>query len=172
MAETIPPDRYEEFASYVEERGPALLRMAIVVAGNREDAEDLLQTALIKTFFAWDRISSPRARDGYVRRAMTNTQISQWRRRRVEIFPTAEIPEQLTEDPTWKSDLADAVNRAVDKLPPRQRTTLRLRYYEDRTEADIARLLGVSIGTVKSTVARATAKLRQDAELVGEPGAT
>ncbi|MDS1271878.1 SigE family RNA polymerase sigma factor [Lipingzhangella sp. LS1_29] len=169
MAESIPLARYAEFASYVEDRGPALLRMAISVAGNREDAEDLLQTALVKTFFAWDRISSPRARDGYVRRAMTNTQISEWRRRRLEIYPTAEIPEQLTEDPTWHSDLADAVERAVAKLPPRQQATLRLRYYEDRTEAEVARMLGVSVGTVKSTVARAVAKLRKDTELAAEP---
>ncbi|GAA3731416.1 SigE family RNA polymerase sigma factor [Salinactinospora qingdaonensis] len=160
--------RYEEFSRYVEQRGPALLRMAYGLTGNHADAEDLLQAALVKTFFAWDRITSPHARDGYVRRAMVNTQISEWRRRHMEIFPTDEIPDQRVDDPTWQTDLADAVRRAVERLPERQRLTLLLRYYEDMPEAEIAARLGVSVGTVKSTISRAVAKLRHDADLAIE----
>jgi RNA polymerase sigma-70 factor (sigma-E family) len=145
-----------------------LLRIAVGLTGNRSDAEDLLQAALVKTFFAWDRISSPHARDGYVRRAMVNTQISEWRRQHLTVFPTDEIPEQRVDDPTWRTDLADVVHRAVDRLPERQRATLILRYYEDLSEAQIADRLGVTVGTVKSTISRATAKLRLDADLAIE----
>lgn len=162
---TARKSRYEEFSAYVGDRGPALLRMARSLANNRSDAEDLLQAALIKTFFAWDRIASPNARDGYVRRAMVNTQISEWRRQRLTVYPTEEIPDQRVDDPTWKIDLADTVHRAISRLPDRQRAVVVLRYYEDMTEAQIADRLGVTIGTVKSTLSRAVTKLRQDADL-------
>ncbi|RCV51347.1 SigE family RNA polymerase sigma factor [Marinitenerispora sediminis] len=168
MSGTTRQTRYEEFSTYVRGRGPALLRMAQGLTSNHADAEDLLQAALVKTFFAWDRISSPRARDGYVRRAMVNTQISEWRRRHMTVYPTDDIPEQRVDDPTWQTDLADAVGRAVNRLPARQRITVMLRYYEDLSEAEIAARLGVSIGTVKSTVSRAVAKLRRDADLAIE----
>ncbi|MFW6640685.1 SigE family RNA polymerase sigma factor [Nocardiopsis algeriensis] len=160
--------RYEEFSRYVSERGPALLRMARSLTGSHADAEDLLQAALVKTFLAWDRIADARARDGYVRRAMVNTQISEWRRSRLDVYPTDEIPEQRVDDPTWRSDLADVVGRAMDRLPERQRTTVRLRFYDDLTEAQIAARLGVTLGTVKSTLSRAADKLRRDADLVIE----
>ena len=159
---------YDEFTEYVRRRGPALRRMARSLTGNDADAEDLLQAALIKTFFAWDRITSPSARDGYVRRAMVNTQISEWRRRHLDVYPTDEIPEQRIDDPSWRTDLADTVNRAVNRLPHRQRLAVILRYYEDLSETEIASVLGVSVGTVKSTVSRAVAKLRHDADLVIE----
>ncbi|KUP98151.1 SigE family RNA polymerase sigma factor [Thermobifida cellulosilytica] len=159
---------YDEFSEYVRRRGPALRRMAQSLTGNHADAEDLLQAALIKTFFAWDRITSPKARDGYVRRAMVNTQISEWRRRHLDVYPTDEIPEQRVDDPSWRTDLADTVNRAINRLPHRQRLAVVLRYYEDMSEAEIASVLGVSVGTVKSTVSRAVAKLRRDADLVIE----
>ncbi|GAB3459913.1 SigE family RNA polymerase sigma factor [Streptomonospora sediminis] len=165
MTETARKSRYEEFAAYVSDRGPALLRMARSLANNRSDAEDLLQAALIKTFFAWDKIASPNARDGYVRRAMVNTQISEWRRQRLNVYPTEDIPDQRVDDATWKTDLADTVHRAIARLPARQRTVVVLRYYEDMTEAQIAAHLGVTLGTVKSTLSRATTKLRQDADL-------
>lgn len=166
--ESARQTRYDEFSEYVQRRGPALQRMAHSLTGNHADAEDLLQAALIKTFFAWERIASPHARDGYVRRAMVNTQISEWRRRRLEVYPTDEIPEQRVEDPTWRTDLADAVGRAVNRLPDRQRLAVVLRYYEDMSEPEIAQTLGVSIGTVKSSVSRAVAKLRHDADLIIE----
>lgn len=172
MSGATRQSRYEEFSRYATERGPALLRIAKSLASNHADAEDLLQAALVKTFFAWDRISSPNARDGYVRRAMVNTQISEWRRRHLDVYPTDDIPDQRIDDATWQTDLADVVHRAVDRLPERQRTTLVLRYYEDMSEAEIAGRMGVSIGTVKSTLSRAVAKLRLDADLVIERTST
>ena len=168
VAGTTRTPRYDDFSSYVAERGPALLRMARSLTNSHADAEDLLQAALVKTFLSWDRIADPRARDGYVRRAMVNTQISEWRRRRLDIYPTDEIPEQGVDDPTWRSDLADVVRRAIEHLPDRQRTAVILRYYDDLTEAQIAERMGVTIGTVKSTLSRATEKLRSNADLIIE----
>jgi RNA polymerase sigma-70 factor (sigma-E family) len=153
------------FRDYVTTRRRSLLRTAYLLTGNRADAEDLVQAALAKTYLAWDRIEDRGALDGYVRRAMINTHISWWRRRRLEEYPTDIIPDQAVADPAGTSDLYDTVRRAVDRLPQRMRTAVVLRYFEDMTEAEIASALGVSLGTVKSTVSRAVAKLRIDAEL-------
>jgi RNA polymerase sigma-70 factor (sigma-E family) len=153
------------FRDYVTARSRSLLRTAYLLTGNRADAEDLVQAALAKTYLAWDRIEDRGALDGYVRRAMVNTHISWWRRRRLEEYPTDEIPDQAVADQTGSSDLADTLRRAVDRLPQRMRAAVMLRYYEDMTEAEVADALGVSLGTVKSTVSRAVAKLRIDAEL-------
>lgn len=155
----------DAFCDYVRSRGPVLLGMAIGLTGNRADAEDLLQVALTKTYGAWDRINEPAALDGYVRRAMVNTHISQWRRRRVEEYPTDEMPEVAVGDHAADSDLHEIVVRALNRLPSRMRAAVMLRYLEDKTEPEIAAALGISLGTVKSTVSRAMAKLRADVEL-------
>jgi RNA polymerase sigma-70 factor (sigma-E family) len=161
------------FGDYVAARGAVLLRIALVLTGNRADAEDLLQAALAKTYLAWDKIHDRAALDAYVKRAMVNTQISWWRRRRVEEFPTEDIPERAAADHLPPSELQDTVRRALDRLPQRMRAAVVLRYYEDMSEPEIADALGVSRGTVKSTVSRAVAKLRIDAELAGHvPGGT
>ena len=81
------------FCEYVRARSGALLRAAQAMTGNRADAEDLLQAALAKTYLAWDRIQDHAALDAYAKRAMVNTQISWWRRRRVVEFPTEDIPD-------------------------------------------------------------------------------
>ena len=155
------------FREYVASRGAALLRTALLLTHNLADAEDLVQVALAKTYQAWDRIEDRGAVDGYVRRAMVNTHISWWRRRRVEEYPTDDIPERAVADHAGDSELQDALRRAIERLPRRMRAAVVLRYYEDMTEAEIANVLGVSQGTVKSTVSRAVAKLRIDAELLG-----
>lgn len=158
-------DSHAEFRDYVAARGAALLRTAYLLTGNRNDAEDLLQTALAKTYLAWGRIKERGALDGYVRRAMVNTHISWWRRRKLEEYPTDQIPESPVADRTADSDLQDVVWRALARLPKRQRAAVVLRYYEDLPETEIARILQISVGTVKSTVSRAVAKLRDDVEL-------
>jgi RNA polymerase sigma-70 factor (sigma-E family) len=157
-----------EFREYVTARGRALLRTAYLLTGNLADAEDLVQAALAKTYLAWDRIEDRGALDGYVRRAMVNTHISWWRRRRVQEFPTDELPDQAVADHAGDSDLSETLRRAIDRLPHRMRAAVVLRYYEDMTEAEVAERLGVSLGTVKSTVSRAVAKLRIDAELLAD----
>jgi RNA polymerase sigma-70 factor (sigma-E family) len=153
------------FGDYVRTRGGALLRAAQALTGNRADAEDLVQSTLVKTYQSWDSISDPAALDTYVRRVMVNTHISGWRRRRVDEYPTDELPEEPAADHTVDSDLHELVQRALDRLPRRMRAAVMLRYYDDMSEPEVAAALGVSVGTVKSTVARAVAKLREDAEL-------
>ncbi|WP_037674740.1 SigE family RNA polymerase sigma factor [Streptomyces griseus] len=163
-----PYATYPSFSSYVRARQPVLLRTARSLTANPSDAEDLLQTALAKTYVAWDRIEDHRALDGYVRRALLNTRTSQWRKRRVDEFACDELPEPEPMpggDPAERQALHDAMWRAIGKLPARQRAMVVLRYYEDLSEAQTAELLGVSVGTVKSAVSRALGKLREDPEL-------
>ncbi|MFK3733157.1 SigE family RNA polymerase sigma factor [Streptomyces sp. NPDC088090] len=162
------PVAYPSFSSFVRERRPPLLRTARSLTANPNDAEDLLQTALTKTFVAWERIEDHRALDGYVRRALVNTRTSQWRKRKVEEFVCEELPEPAgpgEPDPAERQVLHDAMWRAVMKLPERQRQMVVLRYYEDLSEAQTAEVLGVSVGTVKSAVSRALGRLREDPEL-------
>ncbi|MGW7423192.1 SigE family RNA polymerase sigma factor [Streptomyces sp. NPDC054813] len=160
---------YPSFASYVMARQPVLLRTARSLTANPSDAEDLLQTALTKTYVAWERIEDHRALDGYVRRALLNTRTSQWRKRRVDEFVCDELPEPEPvgggDDPAERQALRDAMWRAITKLPARQRAMVVLRYYEDLSEVQTAEVLGVSVGTVKSAVSRALGKLREDPEL-------
>ena len=156
------------FGEYVRVRSHALLRSAQALTGNRADAEDLVQATLVKAYQSWDRIDDAAALDTYVRRVMVNTHISGWRRRRVDEYPTDEIPDAPSAgDATRDSDLRDVVQRALDRLPRQMRAAVMLRFYDDMTEPEVAAALGVSVGTVKSTVARAVAKLRKDAELGG-----
>jgi RNA polymerase sigma-70 factor (sigma-E family) len=158
-----------EFRDYVAGRSAALLRTAYLLTGNRSDAEDLLQTALAKTYLAWPRIRERHAVDAYVRRTMFNTRTSWWRRdRHVSVVAgdeTLAASPAGGRDPLADADLHDALWSSLAKLPRRQRAAVVLRYYEELTEAETAVVLGVSIGTVKSTVARGLAKLREDAGL-------
>jgi RNA polymerase sigma-70 factor (sigma-E family) len=155
-----------EFRDYVRTRRRALLRTAYLLTRNEADAEDLVQSALAKTYLAAGRIEDPSALDGYVRRAIVNTHISWWRRRRLVELPTDELPDEAVADHAGTSDLQATLRRAVDRLPGRMRAAIMLRYYDDMTEAEVAEILGISLGTVKSTVARAVAKLRIDADLL------
>jgi RNA polymerase sigma-70 factor (sigma-E family) len=156
-----------EFHAYVSARSPKLLRTAYLLTGSRPDAEDLLQTALAKTYLAWPRIADRGALDAYVRRVMVNARTSRWRLRRVQETPTAEPPESPDRDATAGRDLHDALWRALATLPPRQRAAVVLRYYEDLSEAETADALGISVGTVKSTVSRALTSLRDRAVDLG-----
>ncbi|MBG0814199.1 SigE family RNA polymerase sigma factor [Planomonospora sp. ID82291] len=149
---------HDEFREYVVARGPALLRAARQVAGNPDDAEDLLQAALARTYLAWERIEDRAALDGYVRRTMVNINISWWRRRKLQEYPSEQVPEPIV--PSGRRQLPERVEQALDGLPARMRAAIVLRYYEDMTEPEVARALGVSVGTVKSTVSRGMAKLR------------
>jgi RNA polymerase sigma-70 factor (sigma-E family) len=161
----------EAFRAYVVARSSALLRTAYLLTGNRADAEDLLQTTLAKTYLSWDRIRNREAIDGYVRRTMVNTQTSFWRRKKPESLYD-EVPDRPGgRDHHADSDLHNALWAALAQLPRKQRAMVVLRYYEDLSEADTAAILGVSVGTVKSTTSRALAKLRDDASLRDDPRA-
>ena len=163
----------EAFRAYVAARSPALLRTAYLLTGSRADAEDLLQTALAKTYLAWDRIREREALDGYVRRVMVNTQTSWWRRRKVDEYATDDLPEtRAGRDEAEDLALHDSLWTALSELPKRQRAMVVLRYYEDLSEAETAAVLGVSVGTVKSTTSRALAKLRDSSGLRDDPRTT
>ena len=155
----------EEFRTYVDARGDALLRTAVGLVGNRQQAEDLLQDALAKTYVAWDRVRAPEARDAYVRQVMVRTRTTWWRRRRwrevAAADPGADVGEPWADDPTRRVDDADHVERLLHGLPPRQRAALVLRFLDDLSEEQTAQVMGVSRGTVKSTTSRALAHLRE-----------
>lgn len=156
----IGPPHEEAFREFVAARYPALLRTAYLLGGDWATAEDLVQTALAKTYLAWRRID-PLAVEAYARRVLVNTATSWWRRRWHGERPTAELPDhRAAVDPIGDSVERQHLWEHVRRLPARQRAVLVLRYYEDQTEAETARLLGVTVGTVKSQTSRALATLR------------
>lgn len=138
------------------------MRLAFLLAGgDQHAAEDLVQTALAKLASRWARVESPEA---YVKQVMYRQQISWWRiaRRRPEVFSS---PERASPDSTHQSELRMVLRSALAKLTPRQRTVLVLRYFEDLPEQEVARELGCSIGTVRSTAHRSLARLRELADI-------
>lgn len=155
--------RDAEFAAYMSARQPALLRTAYLLTGDAHTAEDVVQSALAKLYLAWEKVQRRESLDGYVRRILVNETNSLFRRawRRRERV-TDELPERGTED-AYDDGLAEEVWAMVSSLPPRQRAVIVLRYYEDLSEAEIARTLGISEGTVKSQASRALAGLRSGA---------
>lgn len=149
-------DEREAFDAFVRARLPHLIRFGRVLTGSNEAAQDLVQDALERTLLAWSRIDSRDDPEGYVRRIMVNRNISIWRKFGRE-HPTDEVHDSGVEDSHFDDDLW----QAIMTLPPRQRAVIALRYYEDLSEADIARTMGCSVGTVKSQASKAIAKLRQ-----------
>jgi RNA polymerase sigma-70 factor (sigma-E family) len=152
-----------EFTAYVRERRASLYATAYHLTGDRFEAEDLLQSALFSTYKAWDRISDKAAVGGYLRRTMTNLHISAWRRRKLNEYPTEELPETIGETDAMRgTELRAVLWQALARLPESQRTMLVLRYYEGRTDPEIAGILGISVGTVKSSIWRSLRRLRED----------
>ncbi|MEU4995528.1 SigE family RNA polymerase sigma factor [Streptomyces sp. NPDC021622] len=149
----------ESFREFVDNRSAALLRTAVLLSGgDRHAAEDLLQNALVKAAGRWHRIDDPEA---YVRQILYRQQVGRWRlkwpRRELAV---AEPPESAVGDGAGAAELRIVMRAALARLTTRQRTVLVLRYFEDLPEADVARLLGCSVGTVRSTTHRSLAKLR------------
>jgi RNA polymerase sigma-70 factor (sigma-E family) len=151
----------EEFREFVAARSSALLRTAFLFAGDWATAEDLLQTALTKTYLAWKRLGGIEAVEPYTRRVLVNTATSWWRRRWHGERPTEVVPERPGPDQHEQALERDLLWRHVRALPTRQRAVLVLRFYEDMSEAQTADLLDISPGTVKSQTARALATLRK-----------
>jgi RNA polymerase sigma-70 factor (sigma-E family) len=153
-----------EFSAYVRERRSSLYATAYHLTGDRYEAEDLLQSALFSTYRAWDRIADKGALGGYLRRTMTNLHISAWRRRKLNEYPTEELPEPAAHghDEMRGTELRAVLWQALARLPELQRTMLVLRYYEGRTDPEIADILDISVGTVKSSIWRSLRRLRDD----------
>ncbi len=142
-------------------RSTALLRTAYLFTGDWGTAEDLLQTALAKTWFRWAEVRDKQAAEAYVRQVMSRTYATWWRRRWRGETPTEVLPDVPSADPYVQADARHLLRRALAELPPRQRAIVVLRYYEDLTEAHVAETVGCSLGTVKSTVSRALTRLRE-----------
>ena len=151
----------EEFREFVAARSGALLRTAYLLAGDWATAEDLLQTALTKTYLAWKRLGGIEAIEPYARRVLVNTSTSWWRRRWHGERPTDVLPERAGVDEIEQQLDRDALWRHLSALPARQRAVLVLRFYEDMSEAQTAALLEISPGTVKSQTSRALSTLRR-----------
>lgn len=151
------------FEGFVRERGTALLRVAWLLTGERADAEDLLQDALAGLARHWESVSSEGSPEAYVRRALHHGAIDGWRRRSVRPHvvgePTGDEP--APGDAYEAADHRLTLRDALLRLTPRQRAVLVLRYYEQHTEVETARVLGCSPNTVKSQTRHALKRLRE-----------
>ncbi len=155
-----------DFAGFVEARERALQRTAWLLTGDWALAEDLVQTALARTWPRWERITQRDDPEIYVRKVMLNTW-STWRRRR---WRGEEASELLPDGPApgdFAADIATrmAIGQALGKLTDRQRTVLVLRVFDDLSEAQVAQVLDCAIGTVKSTLSQVLAKLRSEPKI-------
>lgn len=152
--------RDQEFEAFVAEVGAYLLRVAVLLSGDRTHAEDLVQTTFERTYRHWHRVRGTDSR-AYARKVLVNLRIDRWRgvRREVLTSPDA-FPEHATAGHAEQVDGRNEVVRALAELPIAQRRVVVLRHLLDLTEAETAVELGVSIGTVKSHNARALARLR------------
>lgn len=149
----------EDFAEFVRQALPGLLRYGHMLTGNPHDAADLVQTVLERVGARWQTIVRKNGDPGaYVRKAMVNAHISRWRRSKREslLAELPETPDAPHDDPFENEPLWAALRG----LPPRQRAVMVLRYYEEMSEAEIAAVLGVSRGTVKSQASKAMTTLR------------
>lgn len=151
------------FSVFVRSRMGALLTYAHVLTGDRATAEDVVQTALVRTALAWQRIRQQGNPEGYVRRAILNTWLNTRRGPGRLEDVVADVPEPPGPAGHADDDVVerDAMWRALRSLPPGQRAVLVLRYYEGLSEAEIAATLRVRPGTVKSQTAKGMAKLRE-----------
>jgi RNA polymerase sigma-70 factor (sigma-E family) len=149
---------FEEFA---RARLPAVLAFATVLAGQRATAEDLAQEVLIKVYARWDQIGQLDRPELYVRKMILNEFLS-WRRRSWRLVPAGDSELTAASMPDHATGYAEhaAMLDDIARLPRRQRAVLVLRYYEDRSDAEIADLLGCAPGSVRAYASRALAALR------------
>jgi RNA polymerase sigma-70 factor (sigma-E family) len=165
------------FERFVAESGDALLRTATLLTSDPDVAEDVYQETLQRLATRWSRVDNPRA---FCRRVMQNVVIDQaraQRRRPRELFAVHDTGDPRSGDPATAVELRPALLAALDSLTVQQRTIVVLRYFEDLSENDVADLLGVTPGTVKSTASRAVAQLRVQPGLIAlfaaaDPAAT
>ncbi|HVW79565.1 MAG TPA: SigE family RNA polymerase sigma factor [Mycobacteriales bacterium] len=152
--------RDEDFAAFVAVSWPALVRTGRLLAPDAASAEDLVQSALLKTYARWRSVRDPGA---YTRAVLTRLALRSGRRRWRAEVPTADLPEIAGPDEAAGIGSADEVRRLLAQLPRHQRAVIVLRFYCDFSEAEIAEVLRCSPGTVKSRTHRALAALRATA---------
>ena len=150
-----------ELERFLAERADHLLRTAVLLAGNREAGEDLLQTAVERLLRRWRRFDGDP--EGYLRRTLCNLATDSHRRagrwRQKERLLRTGL--RHTQDPAGDVDLRDALVRLLLQLPAKQRAVLVLRYFEQLTEAETAQVLGCSVGTVKAAASRGLRRMRE-----------
>lgn len=155
-------DRYEGFEAFVAIRGPALMRTASLLTGDRGLAEDALQEALAKVALRWPKVLAGGDPEPYVRRALYSVAVDRWRwRSRRARERLGEVPDQpATADTFSDADRRLAVRSALSRLTDRQRQVLVLRFYEDLSESQTAEVMHCSVSTVKSQTRHALERLR------------
>lgn len=168
------------FTEFVLARSDMLFRTALLLTRDPHTARDLVQEALLKSWRSWDRITGEP--DAYVRTTLVRTYLTDRRRRWHGELPSETLPEQhgstgTTGYAATGTSAPDVETRlmltdAIRALPPQQRAVVVLRYFHDLTEADTARTLGISVGTVKSHHSRALTALRVSSDLAGSAPAT
>ncbi|HEY6785937.1 MAG TPA: SigE family RNA polymerase sigma factor [Trebonia sp.] len=152
----------ERFTAFVRTRGQYHLRMATLLTGDPDAAEDLVQASLLKLYRVWPRIGASGEPDAYLRRIIVNTRRSWWRARWRQETPVPEVPEAMPgEDDAERHAAGTVVRQALARLPRQQRAVLVLRYCEDLPEAEVASLLGCSAGTVKTHAHRGLRAMRE-----------
>lgn len=152
------------FEDYVSGREAALLRYAYLLTGDASRAEDLVQTALLKTYAHWRRIVSRDHPDAYVRKIVTNAHLDWHRKRYNHDGLIAEVPETADTarfaDPADRVVVHDELSRALSRLRATERACLVLRYYEAYSDAQSADVLGCSEVSVRSYVSRGLSAMR------------
>ncbi len=141
----------DDFESFFRARSPALLRAAYLLTGDRHLAEDLVQESLARTQRKWRRLGNGGSPEAYTRRVMYRLQVNVWRRRRVPESLPGTLPEYGGANAEGNVVERLALRQALMTLPVRQRTVVVLRYYEDRSESEIAEILGCQPGTPRAT---------------------
>ncbi|MEV7616850.1 SigE family RNA polymerase sigma factor [Streptomyces sp. NPDC089799] len=150
-----------QFQAFVAARWNHLVRTAYLLTGDPHDAEDVTQSALAKAYRSWRRVSRSDNPEAYVRRMLVNCNSDRFRKRRVTERLTATVPDTSVRDTAvqW-ADERNVLMAALAQLPARQRAVVVMRYWEDLSEAEVADVMGCSVGTVKSQASKALAKLR------------
>jgi RNA polymerase sigma-70 factor (sigma-E family) len=152
------PAGYEEF---VASRYREIVRFGALLTGDARAGEDLAQEGLIAAYRSWRRQNLVDGRpEAYVRQVMVRSAMRARRRRWRAEVPTEDLPEVPGRGFADDSELSVQVLASLRRLPPDQRVVLVLRFWADATEAEVAQILGVAVGTVKSRTSRALAALR------------
>ena len=156
-----------EFREFMHARWPGMVRLAYGLTGDQGHAEDVAQAAFARAYASWPRVKRSGDPDAYVRQIVINENRNRFRKHRVaeRLTDTVLIDVPWT-DATRESDERSALIAALQRLGPKQRAVIVLRYWLDLTEQETAAALNCSVGTVKSQASRALATLRESIELV------